>query len=78
MYGKPVGWINVAVGDRGRGAEEHLAMVLRYVGAVPVEPACVRLPVPREAVGPDGLIADAAIRASLTSVLSVLLDHVTR
>ncbi len=74
MYGKPVGWIGVALGDRGRGAEEHLAMVLRYVGAVPVEPACVRIPVPREAVGPDGLIADPAIRATLTSVVSALLE----
>ena len=52
IYGKPVGWINVAVGGRGTGAEEHLAMVLRYVGAVAVEGACVRVPVPREAVGP--------------------------
>src|ERR1700750_1415509 len=31
IYGKPVGWVNVAVGGRGTGAEEHLAMVLRYV-----------------------------------------------
>jgi chromate reductase, NAD(P)H dehydrogenase (quinone) len=75
MYGKPVGWINVAVGGRGRGAEEHLAMVLRYVGAVPVEPACIRLPVPREAIGPDGLIADAAILTTLKSVMSALSDH---
>ena len=51
-------------------------MVLRYVGAVPVEAACIRLPVPREAVGPDGLIADAAIRTTLMSVLSALSDHV--
>jgi chromate reductase len=34
IYGKPVGWVNVAVGGRGTGAEDHLAMVLRYVGAV--------------------------------------------
>ncbi len=41
IYGKPVGWINVAMGGRGTGAEEHLAMVLRYVGAVAVEQACL-------------------------------------
>ncbi len=52
IYGKPVGWINVAMGGRGTGAEEHLAMVLRYVGAVAVERACVRVPVPRERPGP--------------------------
>jgi hypothetical protein len=33
-------------------------MVLRYVGAVAVDGACVRVPVPREAVGPDGIITD--------------------
>jgi chromate reductase len=77
MDGKPVGWINVAVGGRGRGAEEHLAMVLRYVGAAAVDGACVRLPVPREATapggtGPDGTITDAAIRDGLAAVLTAL------
>jgi chromate reductase len=75
IYGKPVGWINVAVGGRGTGAEEHLAMVLRYVGAVAVERACVRVPVPRDAVGPDGIIADPVIRAELLSALMTLAEH---
>ena len=75
IYGKPVGWINVAAGGRGTGAEEHLAMVLRYVGAVAVERACVRVPVPRDAVGPDGIIADPAIRAALLSAVMALADH---
>jgi chromate reductase len=74
IYGKPVGWINVAVGGRGTGAEEHLALVLRYVGAAAVEPACVRIPVPREAVGPDGLIADPAIRAAFSAALAALAE----
>ena len=75
IYGKPVGWVNVAVGGRGTGAEEHLAMVLRYVGAVAVERACVRVPVPRDAAGPDGIIADPAIRAALLSAVTALADH---
>ena len=75
IYGKPVGWINVAVGGRGTGAEEHLAMVLRYVGAIAVERACVRVPVPRDAVGPDGLIADPAIRAAFGAVLTALAER---
>jgi NAD(P)H-dependent FMN reductase len=75
IYGKPIGWINVAAGGRGTGAEEHLAMVLRYVGAVAVERACVRVPVPRDAVGPDGIIADPAIRAELLSALMTLAEH---
>ena len=70
MYGKPAGWINVAAAGRGRGAEEHLALVLGYVGAVPVEAACVRLPVPRETVGADGLVCDAGVRAGLAGVLA--------
>ena len=76
IYGKPVGWINVAVGGRGTGAEEHLAMVLRYVGAVAVDGACVRVPVPRDAMGPDGIIADPAIRAALGAVLTALAEYV--
>jgi hypothetical protein len=49
-------------------------MVLRYVGAVAVEPACVRVPVPRDAVGPDGLITDPAIRAALGAALAALAE----
>jgi chromate reductase, NAD(P)H dehydrogenase (quinone) len=75
IYGKPVGWINVAVGGRGTGAEEHLAMVLRYVGAVTVPGACVRVPVPREAVGPDGTVTDPRIRAALGAALTALAGH---
>jgi chromate reductase, NAD(P)H dehydrogenase (quinone) len=75
IYGKPVGWINVAAGGRGAGAEEHLAMVLRYVGAVAVERACVRVPVPRDAAGPGGIIADLAIRTALWSAVMALADH---
>jgi NAD(P)H-dependent FMN reductase len=74
IYGKPVGWVNVAVGGRGTGAEEHLAMVLRYVGAVAVEGACVSVPVPRGAAGPRGLIADPAIRAALGAALAALAE----
>lgn len=77
MYGKPAGWVNVAAEGRGRGAEEHLAIVLGYVGAVAVEKACVRLPVPRDAVNADGIITDPSIRAGLVSVMSALADHVS-
>jgi len=75
IYGKPVGWINVAVGGRGTGAEEHLAMVLRYVGAVAVPGACVRVPLPREAVGPDGTVTDPPLRAALGAALTALAEH---
>jgi NAD(P)H-dependent FMN reductase len=75
IYGKPVGWINVAMGGRGTGAEEHLAMVLRYVGAVAVPGACVRVPVPRETVAPDGTVTDPRIRAALGAALTALAEH---
>ena len=75
IYGKPVGWINVAMGGRGTGAEEHLAMVLHYVGAVAVGQACVRVPVPRDATGPDGIIADPAIRAAFGTALAALAER---
>ena len=75
IYGKPVGWINIAMGGRGTGAEEHLAMVLRYVGAVAVEQACVRVPVPHNAAGPGGIIADPAIRAAFGAVLAALAER---
>ena len=77
IYGKPAGWVNVAVGGRGRGAEEHLAMVLRYVGAVAVDGACVRVPIPRGAAGPDGIITDPAIRTALGAALSALAGAAT-
>jgi NAD(P)H-dependent FMN reductase len=78
IYGKPVGWVNIAVGGRGTGAEEHLAMVLRYVGAVAVDGACVRVPVPREAVGPDGIITDPEIRTALGAALTTLAGAATQ
>ena len=43
MYGKPVGWVNVAAGGRGTGAEEHLAIVLGYVGAVAVDSTALQM-----------------------------------
>ena len=52
-------------------------MVLRYVGAVAVDGACVRVPVPREAVGPDGIINDPEIRTALGAALSALAGAAT-
>ena len=50
-------------------------MVLRYVGAVAVDGACVRVPVPREAVGPDEIITDPEIRTNLGAALAALAEH---
>lgn len=75
LYGKPVAFINVAAPGRGAGAEATLRTVLGYVGADIIEPACARVVVPREAVGPDGLIADPGIRAGLTTALTRIAGH---
>jgi hypothetical protein len=50
-------------------------MVLRYVGAVAVPGACVRVPLPREAVGPDGTVTDPPLRAALGAALTALAEH---
>ena len=73
LYGKPVSWINVASPGRGEGALASLATVLGYVGAEVMEPACVRLPVGREAVGPDGLVADPTVRAGIVAACREIL-----
>ncbi|WP_446212968.1 NADPH-dependent FMN reductase [Micromonospora sp. IBSANI012] len=78
LYGKPVAWVTVAAPGRGAGAEQTLRMVLGYLGADIVEPACVRLPVPRDGVGADGLLADAELRTGLADVLGRLGAHVDR
>ena len=73
LYGKPVAWINVANPGRGEGAQAALATVLGYVGAVVIDSACARLPVGRDAVGLDGLVADKSIRAGMTGICQEIL-----
>jgi len=76
LYGKPVAWINVAVPGRGGGADATLATVLGYVGADVVTPAPIRVPVARDALGPDGLVADEATRTALADALARVVLHV--
>jgi NAD(P)H-dependent FMN reductase len=71
MYDKPVAWINASASPTGAAdAHESLRKVLRHLSVDLVEAACVRIPVPRSAVGEDGLIADADIRVHLTRALT--------
>lgn len=55
-----------------------LAKVLGYVGAEIVEPACLRLPVRRDALGANGVIHDAEIQGSIADVVQTLLDAADR
>jgi chromate reductase len=77
LYGKPVAWINVAAPGRGEGAHASLHTVLGYVGAVVVAPACKRLAVARDTVGPDGLVGDEGVRAEIADVLGEIVQHVS-
>jgi NAD(P)H-dependent FMN reductase len=73
LYGKPAAWVTVAPEGRGDGAAAELATVLGYVGAAVIAPACVRVPVPRQAVGPDGMVADREVRTRLGTVLDTIV-----
>lgn len=75
LYDKPVAWVNVANPGRGEGAHAALATVLGYVGAVVIESACARLPVSRDAVGSDGIVADPTIRARIAAVCQEILCY---
>jgi NAD(P)H-dependent FMN reductase len=77
-YRKPIAWINVSgPGAPTGGADAHdsLRKVLRYVHADVIEPACTRVPLTRDVVGPRGTIADRAARAAITHMLSTLVTE---
>ncbi|MEJ7655595.1 MAG: NAD(P)H-dependent oxidoreductase, partial [Thermoleophilaceae bacterium] len=73
-YERPVAWINAsgpAAPSGGADAHESLSKVLGYVGANVVEAACARIPLTRDVVGADGVIADRDPGADRTDT-----DHV--
>jgi chromate reductase, NAD(P)H dehydrogenase (quinone) len=77
-YGKPVAWINAAGPAAPSGAadaHESLGKVLRYAGAEIVNDACARVPVTRDMVGADGVIADPAARDAIAATVAQLAAH---
>lgn len=73
----PVGWVNVSAAPSAAAhAYASLAVVLGYASAAVVEQACVSLPVTRDMIGGDGLIADAGVRDGLRRALEALARHV--
>ncbi len=76
LYEKPVGWINASAQAAADGAHHTLRVVLDYVNADVVEDACVKIPVRRDAVGPDGLIIDPEVTRAIAAVLAALVNHV--
>ena len=75
LYGKPVAWINVAAEGRGTGAEATMATVLGYVGAEIIGRACVRVPVPRDAVAEDGALRSDELRARFAEIVATIVEH---
>ncbi len=78
-YRKPIAWVNTSGAAAPTGAadaHDSLRKVLGYVHAEIVEEACARIPVGRDAVDEDGLIADEAIQEQVAAVLAALVDHV--
>jgi chromate reductase len=76
LTGRPVGWINVSVSPTGAvAAHEDLRRVLGFVQADVVEAACADIPVPRAAVGTDGLVDDCPLRGRIEAVVAALADH---
>ena len=76
LYAKPVGWINASAQGAADGAHHTLRVVLGYVSADIVEDACVKIPVRRDAVSPDGIITDPAITRAISATLRALVNHV--
>jgi chromate reductase, NAD(P)H dehydrogenase (quinone) len=80
-YRKPIAWINVsgpAAPSGGADAHDSLRKVVGYLSMEVVEAACVRIPVARDAIGADGLIADPAIREPLALALAALREGAAR
>ena len=80
-YRKPIAWINVsgpAAPSGGADAHDSLRKVVGYLSMEIVEEACVRIPVARDAVGADGLVADPAIRERLAATLAALREGAAR
>lgn len=76
LYRVPVGWVNPAAHGRAKGAYDALHTVLTMAGADIWPPACIAAPVPRDAIGADGLIADAAITDVIRGAVKALVDRI--
>ncbi|AYF74288.1 NAD(P)H-dependent oxidoreductase [Nocardia yunnanensis] len=72
---KPVAYVNVAYEGCGEAAVATLRTVVGYAGAEIVEAACERITVVPSDIGPDGLVADLALRTRLAAAARALAKH---
>ncbi len=71
---KPAAWIKVAAdARRGEGAHAELATVLGYVQARVLPEACTHVPIDRNAVDANGLIADQTTVRAVTGAIAAVL-----
>jgi len=74
-YEMPVAWINVsgaAAPTGGADAHDSLRKVLGYTSARIVEEAVLRLPLARDDIGADGLVAGAEAREAIVGAVRTL------
>jgi NAD(P)H-dependent FMN reductase len=73
--GMPVAWLNVsgaAAPSGGADAHESLRKVLGYTNARIIEDACLRLPLARDGIGADGLVASNEAREAILAAVTAL------
>ena len=78
LYGVPAGWINPSALGGSQDTYHALRIVLGRAGAEIIESACLDVPVPRDAVGADGLIESEQIRSAIRRALDALLEAARR
>jgi NAD(P)H-dependent FMN reductase len=75
MDAKPVAWLNVAAPGRGGGAIATLEVVLGYVNARVLSEACREVPVGRDDLTADGLVAAGPTRDALGAALDAIVTR---
>ncbi|MBY6240609.1 NAD(P)H-dependent oxidoreductase [Methylosinus sp. Sm6] len=78
LYRLPVAWINPSAHGGARDAHAALRIVLDRAGADVIEAACMDIPVARDAVDDDGVIADDAIRSAIAGAMRELAEAALR
>ena len=72
LTGKAVAWLSVSAPSQDDGAHTMLETVLAHAGARLQRPACIRIPLPPSAIGPDGIITEPQLHMAVTDVLAAL------
>ncbi|UQU64800.1 NAD(P)H-dependent oxidoreductase [Couchioplanes caeruleus] len=77
LNGKPTAWLSVSPPAQDDGARTALETVLGHGNSRLLRAACIRVPLGPEAVGADGLIADARLHMALLDMLQALARILT-